>query len=68
MKEKATEGRRLLIGCHDRLVWWKYNYANEEEEGIFLYYKNTFIRCKVEHVITAVAQDCLSLCVVFCKP
>ena len=27
-----------------------------------------FICCKVERVITVVAEDCLSLCVVFCKP
>ena len=32
---EGYRGRRLLIGCHDRLVWWKYNYAHEEEEGSF---------------------------------
>ena len=34
---EGYRGRRLLIGCHDRLVRWKYNYAHEEKVmGIFL--------------------------------
>ena len=42
MKEEATKGGRLLIGCHDRLVWWKYNYVNEEEGSFFNTRKHLF--------------------------
>ena len=59
----ATDGgARALILC-----WSRFHYSGRLRRKEPLFFTRThFICCKVERVITVVAEDCLSLCVVFC--
>ena len=51
---------------HGHLCWSRFHYSGSCEEKNLCFTRTHFICCKVERVITVVAEDCLSLCVVFC--